>query len=84
MTFLLARRRSPWATALLLLLALVAVGGIYAVGVRLDRRPRPPRRRASTTLIEEGRELFLEGCSSCHGVNADGGFQPDGTVAGPV
>ena len=82
MTFLLARRRSPWATALLLLLALAAVGGIYAVASgSTEAEATTPS--ASTTLIEEGRELFLEGCSSCHGLNADGAFQPDGSVAGP-
>lgn len=82
MTFLLARRRSPWATALLLLIALIAVGGVYAVASgSTEAEATAPT--ASTTLIEEGRELFLEGCSSCHGVNADGGYQPDGTVAGP-
>ena len=83
MTFLLARRRSPWATAFLLLLALVAVGGIYAVASgSTEAKATAPS--ASTTQIEEGRELFLEGCSSCHGLNADGGYQPDGTVAGPT
>ena len=82
MTFLLARRRSPWATALLLLIALAAVGGVYAVASgSTEAEATAPS--ASTTLIEEGRELFLEGCSSCHGLNADGGYQPDGTVAGP-
>ena len=82
MTFLLARRRSPWATALLLLLALVAVGGIYAVASG-STQAEATSPSASTTQIEEGRELFLEGCSTCHGLNADGAFQPDGTVAGP-
>ena len=26
-----------------------------------------------TTLIEEGRQIFLKGCSSCHGLNSEGG-----------
>ena len=26
-----------------------------------------------TAAIEEGKELFLKGCSSCHGLNAEGG-----------
>jgi len=60
-TFLLARRRSPWATALLLLIALAAVGGVYAVASgSTEAEATAPS--ASTTLIEEGRELFLEGC----------------------
>jgi ubiquinol-cytochrome c reductase cytochrome c subunit len=65
-----------------LLLALVAVGGIYAVASG-STQAEATAPTASTTLIEEGRELFLEGCSSCHGLNADGGYQSDGTVAGP-
>jgi ubiquinol-cytochrome c reductase cytochrome c subunit len=82
-TSLLARRRSPWATALLLMLALMAVGGVYAVAAgSTEAQATTPS--ASTTLIDEGRELFLEGCSSCHGLNADGGYQADGTVAGPT
>ena len=24
-------------------------------------------------MVEEGREIFLRGCSSCHGLNAEGG-----------
>jgi ubiquinol-cytochrome c reductase cytochrome c subunit len=81
-TFLLARRRSPWATAILLLLALAAVGGIYAFASS-SNKAEATAPSASTTMIEEGHKLFLEGCSSCHGLKADGGYQPDGTVAGP-
>jgi ubiquinol-cytochrome c reductase cytochrome c subunit len=81
-TFLLARRRSPWATAILLLLALAAVGGIYAFASS-SNKAEATAPSASTTMIEEGHKLFLEGCSSCHGLKADGGYQPDGTIAGP-
>jgi quinol---cytochrome-c reductase cytochrome c subunit len=81
-TFILARRRSPWATALLLLLALLAVGGVYAIAAG-QTQAEATTPSASTTQIEQGRKLFLEGCSTCHGMNADGGYQPDGTVAGP-
>ena len=83
MTFILARRRSPWATALLLLLALLAVGGVYAIAVAGQTQAEATTPSASTTQIEQGRKLFLEGCSTCHGLNAEGGYQPDGTVAGP-
>jgi ubiquinol-cytochrome c reductase cytochrome c subunit len=81
-TFLLARRRSPWATAVLLLVALFAVGGVYAVATSATEAAATPQ-ADSSTQIEQGKKLFLEGCSSCHGLNADGGYQPDGTVAGP-
>lgn len=28
---------------------------------------------ARTAAIDEGRQIFLKGCSSCHGLNAEGG-----------
>jgi len=28
---------------------------------------------AKSTIIEEGKEIFLKGCSSCHGLNLEGG-----------
>jgi len=81
-TNLLARRRSPWATAVLLLMALVAIGGIYAVAASTTQATAAPQADTSTQ-IEDGRKLFLEGCSSCHGLQAEGGFQPGGEIAGP-
>ena len=81
MTPLLARRRHPLATAALLLVAVMAVGGLYAAvsGGRAQAAPQS----ASTTQIDLGRKLYSEGCSSCHGLNAEGGQQPDGTISGP-
>jgi ubiquinol-cytochrome c reductase cytochrome c subunit len=35
-------------------------------------------------LVEQGRELYLTGCSSCHGVDGDGVDAPDGSVRGPT
>jgi ubiquinol-cytochrome c reductase cytochrome c subunit len=81
-TFLLARRRSPWATAVLLFIALVAVGGLYSAATASTRAEAAPTADTSTQ-VEQGKKLFLEGCSSCHGLNADGRAQPDGTIAGP-
>jgi ubiquinol-cytochrome c reductase cytochrome c subunit len=82
MTFLLARRRSPWATFVLLFMALAAVGGVYAAVSSATQAEAAPQ-ADSSTQIEQGRKLFLEGCSSCHGLDAAGNYQPDGTVAGP-
>ena len=28
---------------------------------------------AQTTMVEEGKQIFARGCSSCHGLNAEGG-----------
>ncbi|MET9272011.1 c-type cytochrome [Kribbella sp. NPDC003557] len=33
--------------------------------------------------IEEGRKLFAVGCSSCHGIHAEGGTDGDGRFTGP-
>jgi ubiquinol-cytochrome c reductase cytochrome c subunit len=34
-------------------------------------------------LIESGRELYLEGCSSCHGASGGGASTPEGNLRGP-
>jgi ubiquinol-cytochrome c reductase cytochrome c subunit len=80
-TALLARRRHPLATAALLFVALVAVGGLYAAVA--GRAQASPQTAASSTQIDLGRKLYSEGCSSCHGLNAEGGQQPDGSISGP-
>jgi ubiquinol-cytochrome c reductase cytochrome c subunit len=79
-TSLLARRRHPMALAALLFVALVTVGGLYAAvgGGRAQASAG-----ASSTQIDAGRKLYSEGCSSCHGLNAEGGQQPDGAISGP-
>ena len=75
MKSLVARRRHPLALALLLLFALAAVAGIYAVA----SASAPAIASDSTqTQVEEGKKLYLEGCSSCHGLGAEG------TVNGPT
>jgi len=63
-------RRSRLATPLLLLVALMAVGVIYAA---LGGSGRASADSAtSTSTVETGRQLFIDGCSTCHGVNAQG------------
>ena len=65
------RRRRITAPALLLL-ALIVVGNAYAFIGATVTTPGATASNARTTMIEEGREIFLKGCSSCHGLNADG------------
>lgn len=52
-------------------LALVMVGGLYtAFGA-----PKPQASVAAnqSIAVEEGRQLYLQGCSTCHGLNNQGG-----------
>jgi ubiquinol-cytochrome c reductase cytochrome c subunit len=64
------RRRHRLAPTLLLLAALVAMGGAYTAFA-----PTPQAEAANglaTGSVDEGRALFLKNCSSCHGLNAEG------------
>lgn len=67
----LTSRRSPAAAIAVLLMGLLSTGALYAV---VDGNTRPARAdAASETQIERGKALFAEGCSSCHGLKAEGG-----------
>lgn len=80
MTALLAKRRHPMAAVLVMAVALAALAGLYAV---LSPSSQASTTTATSTQIEEGKQLFLVGCSSCHGLNAEGVVRDDGTVLGP-
>ncbi len=70
MKALAARRRNPVVVTLLLLVALLGVGGVYAVAT--SAAPAEATASNDQTAIDEGKRLYLEGCSSCHGLNAEG------------
>ena len=63
-------RRHKAAAPFLLFFALFAIGATFSVAsaqttteiTKVDR----------SVQIEEGRQIFLKGCSSCHGINAEG------------
>jgi ubiquinol-cytochrome c reductase cytochrome c subunit len=73
------RRRHPLAGVVVLLLGLLAAGGLYnAVS------PEPAEASsAQQDLVEEGRKLFLVGCASCHGSNGQGITTESGNIQGP-
>lgn len=71
MTSLSVRRRHPLATALIIGLGLVIVGGLYAIVG--GSRHADASTTATTQQVAEGRQLYVSGCSSCHGLNAQGG-----------
>jgi quinol---cytochrome-c reductase cytochrome c subunit len=66
-----ARRRHPLAALVVLLVALTAIGGLYAA---LAPAPKAQADDSSQSLaIEEGKKLYSVGCSSCHGTSGQGG-----------
>lgn len=74
-------RRSRLAGLVLLLVGLLTTGGItYAV------MPSSQADDAQTQAVqvEEGRKLFLQGCSFCHGQNGEGITTESGDMYGPT
>ncbi len=65
-------RKTRFASPVLLLLALVATGTTFSALSASAENTAQPTPAARTAQIEEGKQLFLKGCSSCHGLNAEG------------
>jgi ubiquinol-cytochrome c reductase cytochrome c subunit len=63
-------RRHKASGPFLLLLALLAIGATFSVASAVTGETTQVVDRS--TQIEEGRQIFLKGCSSCHGLNAEG------------
>jgi len=72
MKFLSKYRRNKFAKPLLLLSALLTLGFTYSAATAAPAS-NSMSASAKTTLIEEGQTIFLKGCSSCHGLNSEGG-----------
>jgi ubiquinol-cytochrome c reductase cytochrome c subunit len=75
------RRRGRLARALVVGAALITVGLTYAVLVPNGAEGADG---PQSQQIEEGKRLFAVGCSSCHGLQAEGGSDGEGRVAGPT
>ncbi|MBU6264017.1 MAG: c-type cytochrome [Actinomycetales bacterium] len=65
-------RKARFASPVLLLLALVATGTTFSALSASAENNAQPTPAARSAQIEEGKQLFLKGCSSCHGLNAEG------------
>ncbi|MEU0169142.1 c-type cytochrome [Streptomyces iakyrus] len=65
-----ARRRHPLAALVVLLLALVFSGGLYAVFAPTSKAEADTT--AQSLTIEEGKKLYAVGCASCHGTGGQG------------
>jgi ubiquinol-cytochrome c reductase cytochrome c subunit len=68
---LAARRRSPMALLVVLLLGLAFTGTAYAA-LQPSAAPGTSATTVSADDIEAGEQLFLANCASCHGTNAEG------------
>ena len=74
-----AARRRRYAAPVVLLMALLFTGGTYAVLAPATAEDST----ASADTVDQGRDLFLVGCSSCHGDHGQGIVTQDGTQYGP-
>jgi len=72
-------RRGPLAGFVVLLFGLLLTGGLYAAFAPASA----DETESQTGSVEEGRQLFLLGCSFCHGQNGEGVLTQSGTQLGP-
>ncbi|MFT4288096.1 cytochrome c4 [Nocardioides sp.] len=78
--FLSRHRRRPLAGAVVLLFGLLVAGGAYTA---LSPTSSAGAAQSDEALIAQGRELFIAGCSFCHGVNGEGQTDVDDKLIGP-
>jgi len=71
-------RRGPVSGLVVVLLGLLLTGGLYAAF-----SPASAQEDDSAAKIQQGRELFLVGCSFCHGDHGQGVKTLDGKQLGP-
>jgi ubiquinol-cytochrome c reductase cytochrome c subunit len=65
-------RRHRWAAPALLVVALIGLGTTFSVASEAPAAQNVAVTQQSSQ-IAEGKRIFLQGCSSCHGLNAEGG-----------
>jgi ubiquinol-cytochrome c reductase cytochrome c subunit len=74
-----AKRRSPLAGLVVLVLGLLTTGGLYAALSPATAETNT----ADQSTVSQGRALFLVGCASCHGKNGEGVVTKRDTQYGP-
>ena len=72
MKFISKYRRHKGALPILIMLALTGLGFTFSAATAAPAS-NSMSASAKSTLVEEGQTIFLKGCSSCHGLNAEGG-----------
>jgi ubiquinol-cytochrome c reductase cytochrome c subunit len=65
-------RRHRLAAPVLVLAALFTIGTAFGVASALPGAQKTYT-SGTSTLVSQGKEIFLRGCSSCHGLHAEGG-----------
>ncbi|HKA03397.1 MAG TPA: cytochrome c, partial [Acidimicrobiales bacterium] len=62
-----------WSTVPVAVAGALALGaGLFAVQRAAAISPAPRQTTPSPELVAQGRELYVTGCSSCHGGNGEG------------
>jgi ubiquinol-cytochrome c reductase cytochrome c subunit len=69
---LAALRRKKVAGPILVVAALFTIGTAFGVASALPSA-QPTITTSTSPLVSQGKAIFLRGCSSCHGLNAEGG-----------
>jgi ubiquinol-cytochrome c reductase cytochrome c subunit len=64
-------RRSAFTSPLLLVMALFAIGTTFSIASAANKTEATVVQKSAQ--IAEGKRIFLKGCSSCHGLNLEGG-----------
>ena len=72
MRWITARRRRPLVGYAAVLLALVAVGMLYAAVTGLGGSTASAGSGSASPLITQGKNLFAVSCATCHGIAAQG------------
>jgi len=67
-----ARRRGKVGGYVVVLLALSVVGALYTAVASPSNAQEEPA-TSQSMAVEQGRDLYLSGCSTCHGLNLQGG-----------
>jgi ubiquinol-cytochrome c reductase cytochrome c subunit len=64
-------RRHKLALPALMALALISIGTTFSIASALPATFKMES-NAQSTMVDEGKQIFARGCSSCHGLNAEG------------
>jgi ubiquinol-cytochrome c reductase cytochrome c subunit len=72
-------RRGPLAGLVVVLFGLLVSGGLYAAFAPASA----DETTSQADLVQEGRQLFITGCSTCHGENGEGVLTQEGNQLGP-